>query len=84
MYKRKNATKTTSSEHKPAGQKAVDKFTEMIVARMEAMKADDWKKGWIDGTMFGMPQNITGRNYSGSNSLFLLKHEAEKGFAMPV
>ena len=84
MYKRKNATKTTSSEHKPAGQKAVDKFTEMIVARMEAMKADDWKKGWIDGTMFGMPQNITGRNYSGSNSLFLLMHAAEKGFAMPV
>ena len=80
MYKRKNTGSTTSGEHKSAGQKAVDKFTEMMINRMEEMKAGDWKKGWIDGkAVFGMPQNISGRNYSGSNSFFLQMDAAMHG-----
>ncbi len=63
MYKRKNTGSTTSGEHKSAGQKAVDKFTEMMITRMEEMKAGDWKKGWSDGkAVFGVPQHIRGRN----------------------
>ena len=85
MYKRKNTGSTTSGEHKSAGQKAVDKFTEMMIARMEEMKAGDWKKGWIDGkAVFGMPQNISGRNYSGSNSFFLQMDAAMHGYRTPV
>ena len=26
---------------------AIDRFAEMMIARMEQMKASDWKKGWI-------------------------------------
>ena len=85
MYKRKNTGSTTSGEHKSAGQKAVDKFTEMMIARMEEMKAGDWKKGWINGKgVFGMPQNISGRNYSGSNSFFLQMDAAMRGYRTPV
>lgn len=85
MYKRKNTGSTTSGEHKSAGQKAVDKFTEMMITRMEEMKAGDWKKGWIDGkAVFGMPQNISGRNYSGSNSFFLQMDAAMHGYRTPV
>ncbi len=53
-----------------AGQVAIDRFAEMMIARMEQMKASDWKKGWIGGTsgFAGLPQNVGGRNYSGSNS----------------
>ena len=55
-----------------AGQLALDRFAEMMIARMEQMKASDWKQGWIGGSGHsGLPQNVGGRNYSGSNSFFL-------------
>ena len=34
-----------------AGQVAIDRFAEMMIARMEQMKASDWKKGWIGGAL---------------------------------
>lgn len=56
-----------------AGQVAIDRFAEMMIARMEQMKASEWKKCWIGGAsgFAGLPQNVGGRNYSGSNSFFL-------------
>ena len=56
-----------------AGQLALDRFAEMMIERMEQMKASDWKQGWIGGGSgyAGLPQNVGGRNYSGSNSFFL-------------
>ena len=56
----------------------------MMISRMESMKAGDWKKGWIDGAVYGMPQNISGRNYSGSNSFFLQLDSAMRGYKTPV
>lgn len=52
-----------------SGQTALDRFAEMMVERMERMKDSDWKQGWIGGARSaGLPQNVLGRNYSGSNS----------------
>ena len=85
MQKHRNTGNMSSGEHKSAGQKAVDKFTEMMIARMEEMKAGGWKKGWINGkAVFGMPQNISGRTYSGSNSFFLQMDAAMNGYKTPV
>ena len=69
-----------------AGQAALDKFAEMMIERMERMKASDWKKGWIGGAsgFAGLPQNVGGRNYSGSNSFFLQLHTFDKGYDLPV
>ena len=69
-----------------AGQVALDKFAAMMIDRMEQMKASDWKKGWIGGASgyAGLPQNVGGRNYSGSNSLFLQLHTAANGYDLPV
>ena len=66
-----------------AGQVAIDRFAEMMIARMEQMKASDWKKGWIGGAsgFAGLPQNVGGRNYSGSNSFFLQLQTAAQGRA---
>lgn len=36
-----------SGYNNSAGQAALDRFTEMMIGRMEQMKASDWKKGWI-------------------------------------
>lgn len=69
-----------------AGQVALDRFAEMMIDRMEQMKASDWKQGWIGGAngYAGLPQNVGGRNYSGSNSFFLQLHTAAKGYQLPV
>lgn len=69
-----------------AGQVAIDRFAEMMIARMEQMKASDWKKGWIGGTsgFAGLPQNVGDRNYSGSNSFFLQLQTAAQGYRLPV
>lgn len=69
-----------------AGQVALDRFAEMMIDRMELMKDSDWKQGWIGGAngFAGLPQNVGGRNYSGSNSFFLQLHTAAKGYQLPV
>lgn len=75
----------SSGEHHSQGNKALDKFSEMMIERMERLKADDWKKGWIGGcTVMGMPQNLTGRNYSGTNSFFLQLDAAMHNYKTPV
>ncbi len=82
MYKKRN---TGSGGGQSMADKAVEKFTEMMIDRMERMRAGDWKKGWIDGeAVYGMPQNINGRNYSGSNSFFLQMDSAMHGYKTPV
>ena len=83
MYKKKNTGSGGGGQS--MADKAIEKFTEMMIDRMERMKAGDWKKGWIDGSaVYGMPQNITGRNYSGSNSFFLQMDSAMHGYRTPV
>ena len=49
---------------------ALQKFSDMLIARMEQMKESKWKKGWTDGrtAQFGLPQNLVGRPYTGSNA----------------
>ena len=65
--------------------KAIDAFTEMIISRLSEIKASKWKKGWIGGSGFqGLPQNLNGSNYSGTNSLFLFMDTAMNGYAAPV
>ena len=35
------------SDSKPQTQLAIEKFADMMIARMEEMKESHWKKGWI-------------------------------------
>ena len=77
---------TNSVEHKTMAEKAVERFSEMMVSRLEEMKGQKWEKGWIDGggSTQGLPQNISGRHYSGHNDFFLQLHTATNGYSMPV
>ena len=77
---------TAGTDTKTLGQKAVDRFTEMMIERMEQMKSVGWHKGWIGGATApgAMPQNVSGRGYSGSNSFFLQLDTALRGYSMPV
>lgn len=63
---------------------ALQRFAEMLIKRMEEMQKD-WHKGWIGGgSMFGLPQNISGRTYEGSNAFLLFLHTASNGYKVPV
>jgi antirestriction protein ArdC len=71
---------------KTMAEKAIDRFAQMMVTRLEEMKGQQWEKGWIDasGRNQGLPQNLSGRRYSGHNDFFLQLHTAMKGYDMPV
>ena len=73
-------------EHKTMAEKAVERFSEMMISRLEEMKGQQWEKGWIDGggKTQGLPQNLSGRRYSGHNDFFLQLHTAMNSYAMPV
>lgn len=73
-------------EHKTMAEKAVERFSEMMIYRLEEMKGQQWEKGWIDGggKTQGLPQNLSGRRYSGHNDFFLQLHTAMNSYAMPV
>ena len=34
---------------KTMAEKAIDRFAQMMVTRLEEMKGQQWEKGWIDG-----------------------------------
>jgi antirestriction protein ArdC len=81
-----NTKPKDSQERKSSGEKAIDKFCEQMIDRLQSIKASDWKQGWTNGkgTMLGMPQNMNGRNYSGTNSFFLQMDTAMNGYKTPV
>ena len=71
---------------KTMAEKAIDRFAQMMVTRLEEMKGQQWEKGWIDGggKNQGLPQNLSGRCYSGHNDFFLQLHTAINGYDVPV
>ena len=65
---------------------ALQKFSDMLIARMEQMKESKWKKGWTDGrtAQFGLPQNLVGLPYTGSNAFLCQIHTTMEHYRMPV
>ena len=82
----KDSKSKKGQEYKSSGDKAIDRFCSLMIDRMKAMKASDWRQGWTNGkgTMLGMPQNLSGRNYSGTNSFFLQMDTAMNAYRTPV
>ena len=82
----KDSKSKKGTEYKNSGDKAIDKFCSLMIERMQSMKASDWRQGWTNGkgTMLGMPQNLSGRNYSGTNSFFLQMDTAMNAYRTPV
>ena len=72
-------------DSKPQTQLAIEKFAEMMIARMEEMKESHWKKGWIDGYgSYGLPQNNVSGTLNCGNSFFLQLDTAMHGYKMPL
>lgn len=81
-YKQRNS----SSGRKNKSDEILKKFAGMMVKIIKKANANNWKKGWmgVNGSIQGLPQNISGRTYSGGNSFFLMFNTAEKGYKTPV
>lgn len=63
---------------------AVKRFSDMLIKRMEEMQRD-WTKPWIaGGVKNGLPQNVSGRSYTGSNAFLLFLHTSENNYNSPV
>lgn len=64
---------------------ALQMFADMIIDRMEVIEASNWKQGWTDGeAMIGLPQNVTGRVYTGSNAFLCQLHSMKNNYKVPV
>lgn len=81
-YKHRNS----SVGRKNKSDEILKKFADMMVKIIKKANANNWKKGWmgVNGSIQGLPQNISGRTYSGGNSFFLMFNTAEKGYMTPV
>lgn len=86
MPGKKNKNRPSSYERSNKSADNLQKFAEMMRNIITKAKSKNWKQGWlgVKGTILGLPQNITGRTYSGGNSFFLMADTSEKGYNTPV
>lgn len=86
MPGKKNKKRPSSYERSNKSADNLQKFAEMMSNIITKAKSKNWEQGWlgVKGTILGLPQNITGRTYSGGNSFFLMADTSEKGYNTPV
>ena len=86
MPGKKNKNRPSSYERSNKSADNLQKFAEMMRNIITKAKSKNWKQGWlgVKGTILGLPQNISGRTYSGGHSFFLMADTSEKGYNTPV
>lgn len=66
-----------------AAEKTAQRFTEMMIKRIEGMKLD-WHQPWVNKGFTGAPQNLSGRHYKGMNAIMLMLLREEMNWKTPV
>ena len=76
-----------SNTYKPgqptAEDKALDRFTELMIEKIKSIDAD-WQKPWFSEAATTWPRNLQGRKYNGGNALMLMLHAEKQGYQLPV
>ena len=71
-------------EGSSAEDKALDLFSEMMIAKIESLRGKDgWKKPWFTEGALQWPKNLNGREYNGMNAFLLLLHCEKEGYRIP-
>lgn len=66
-----------------AEDRALDRFAELMIEKINNLQSD-WKKPWFtEGTM-KWPKNLSGRDYNGMNALMLMLYAEKQGYKLPV
>lgn len=63
--------------------KVTEAFANLMIEKIKEMQVD-WHKPWVMPGFTGMPQNISGRQYNGINSLMLMMLREKMGYQTPV
>ncbi|MBR4134615.1 MAG: DUF1738 domain-containing protein [Bacteroidales bacterium] len=66
-----------------ATDKALERFTELMIEKIQTLQGD-WKKPWFTPGATQPPQNLSGRRYNGGNSLMLMLQAEKMGYEIPV
>lgn len=66
-----------------AEDKALDRFTDLMIDKIKSIK-EDWQKPWFTEGALAWPRNLTGRRYNGGNALMLMLHAEKEGYKLPV
>ena len=72
-----------NSDGKSAEDRALDRFAELIIEKVETLQGD-WKKPWFTAGVVQAPKNLDGRYYNGMNSILLMFHAEKEGYGTPV
>lgn len=64
-------------------EKALKQFAELVIEKLEKVSSD-WKQPWFNRKTCCFPQNLDGREYSGSNNFLLTFLTDKKGYQLPV
>ena len=75
--------KKYNNEGPSAADKALERFAELMIAKIETLQGD-WKKPWFTPGATQPPRNLSGRHYNGGNSLMLMLQAEKMGYDIPV
>ena len=77
------ADKKYHNDGPSAADKALERFTELMIEKIQTLQGD-WKKPWFTPGATQPPQNLSGRRYNGGNSLMLMLQAEKMGYEIPV
>ena len=77
------ADKKYHNDGPSAADKALERFTELMIEKIQTLQGD-WKKPWFTPGVTQPPQNLSGRHYNGGNSLMLMMQAEKMGYEIPV
>ncbi len=75
--------KNYRSDGRTAEERALERFAEMMIEKIQAIRGD-WKKPWFTEGTLRWPKNLSGREYNGMNALMLMLHCEKEGYGIPV
>lgn len=77
------AGKRYNPDRPSAEERALERFTELMIKKISSIKGD-WKKPWFTENFMAWPKNLSGREYNGMNALMLMLLCEENNYKLPV
>lgn len=71
------------SDGRSAEERALERFAEMVIQKIETIQSD-WKKPWFTDNTLNWPKNLSGRKYNGMNAFMLFLHCENEKYQIPV
>lgn len=75
--------KDYNPDGRTAEDRALDRFADMMIAKISSIQKD-WEKPWFTEGVMKWPKNLSGREYNGLNAFMLILHCENNGYRLPV